>query len=159
MTGRRYYLTTLGAWRRHAARCAETHFVAVNGLGAQSGEGSIGPQSEEATDDCDGVPVEQRQASPTDHERTHAEAHLGEQACGTDDATQILALVDADEGAHVAMENDSEFETLPHPLARLPVSQRVSAVLSQFGVAQGDDTFAVAEKLARVNPLLRHRVF
>lgn len=149
MNGRRYYLTTVGAWRRHAASCAETHFVAVNGLGAQSGDGRVGPQSEGAADDCNGVPVEEGQAK----------ARLGEQACAADDATQILALVDADEGAHLAMENDAEFEMLPHPLARVPVPQRVSTALAQFGVAHGDDTFAVAEKLARVNPLLRHRVF
>ncbi|MGH9730336.1 MAG: hypothetical protein ACRD4A_01450 [Candidatus Acidiferrales bacterium] len=111
MTGRRYYLTTLGAWRRHAGRCAETHFVA---LGAEN---------------------------------------------ATDDAPPIVALIEADEGAHLAMENDAEFEVLPHPLARMPVSQRVSVALAQFGVAPDDDTFTIAEKLARVNPLLRHRVF
>lgn len=155
MTGRRYYFTTLGAWRRHAARCAETHFVSVNGLGAQSGDGCAGPQSEEATADGNGVQVEQTQAKAcaTDGEDTQAEAFA------TDDGTPIIALIDADEGAHLAMENDAEFETLPHPLARTAVSQRVSAALAQFGVAHGDDTFAVAEKLARVNPLLRHRVF
>ncbi|HEV2222624.1 MAG TPA: hypothetical protein VGR84_06445 [Candidatus Acidoferrales bacterium] len=161
MTGRRYYLTTIEAWRRHAGRCAETHFVAVNGPGVQNGDGGIGPQSEEATADGNGVPVEKRQAKacPADGERRRAEARRGEQACGAYGATQILALIDADEGAHLAMENDAEFETLPHPLARMPVSQRVSAALAQFGVAHGDDTFTVAEKLARVNPLLRHRVF
>lgn len=154
-------MTTIGAWRRHAARCAETHFVTVCGLGVQSGDGAIGPQAEEATADCNGAPVEQRlaKACPTDGERTQTEARLSEQGRGTDDATQILALIDADEGAHVAMENDAEFEALPHPLARTAVSQRVSAALAQFGVAHGDDTFTVAEKLARVNPLLRHRVF
>jgi len=143
MTGRRYYFTTLGAWRRHAARCAETHFVALNGSEEQSGHGSIASQEAGATDESNGVSGECTQA----------------EACDTDDATQILALIDADEGAHLAMENDAEFETLPHPLARTAVSQRVSAALAQFGVAQDDDTFSVAEKLARVNPLLRHRVF
>ena len=115
MTGRRYYLTTVGAWRRHATRCAETHFVAVS--------------AKNVTEE------------------------------GANDATWIVALIEADEGAHLAMENDAEFETLPHPLARVPVSQRVSAALAQFGVAHCDDTFTVAEKLSRVNPLLRHRVF
>lgn len=76
-----------------------------------------------------------------------------------DDTTPILALIDADEGAHLAMENDAEFEELPHPLARTPVSKHVTSALAPFGVVRGDDTFAVAEKLARVNPLLRHRVF
>ena len=161
MTGRRYYLTTIGAWRRHAGHCAETHFVALNGPGAQSGDGCVGPQLADTTDGCNGVPVEQTQAKAcaTDCEDTQDEVRLGEQACATDDATPILALIDADEGAHLAMENDAGFEALPHPLARTVVSQRVSAALTPFGVAHGDDTFAVAEKLARVNPLLRHRVF
>ena len=166
MTGRRYYFTTIGAWRRHAARCAETHFVTVNAPGEQNGHGNIASQQAGATDDCR-VPLEQRQAKacprrqacPTDGERTQAEARVGGQACASDDAAQILALIDADEGAHLAMENDVEFETLPHTLARTAVSQRVSAALAQFGVVHGDDTFTVAEKVARANPLLRHRVF
>jgi hypothetical protein len=144
MTGRRYYLTTIGAWRRHAARCAETHFVAVSAPEEQYGHGSIASQ-------------ETAKGNVVSVERTLA--RLGEQVCATEEATQILALIDADEGAHLAIENDAEFETLPHPLARVPVSQRVSAALAPFGVAHGDDTFTVAEKLARVNPLLRHRVF
>jgi len=115
MHGRRYYLTTLGAWRRHAARCSETHFVVIRLLANES--------------DSD------------------------------DDGAQILALIDADEGAHLALESDADFETLPHPLARTPVSKRVADALAPFGVVRGDDTFTVAEKLSRVNPLLRHRVF
>ncbi|MFZ0213453.1 MAG: hypothetical protein WBE20_14575 [Candidatus Acidiferrales bacterium] len=110
MTGRRYYLTNLAAWQRHAARCAETHFIVTG----------------------------------------NSEADLD---------APILALITADEAAHIALENDAEFEPLPHPLARTPVSERVAAALAQFGVASGDDTFTVAEKLADVNPLLRHRVF
>ena len=112
MTGRRYYLTTLAAWQRHASRCAESHFVMAGNCEAEAGKG-----------------------------------------------VAILALITADEAAHIALENDAEFEALPHPLARTPVSKRVAAALAQFDVASGDDTFTVAEKLARVNPLLRHRVF
>lgn len=171
MTGRRYYFTTIGAWRRHAAHCAETHFVTVNAPAGANRNGSIASRQAEATGDRNGVSDQYTQAEAcateeaTDDragvsvEQTQAKARLREQACATDDATQILALIDADEGAHLAIENDSEFETLPHPLARVPVSQRVGAALAQFGVAQGDDTFTVAEKLAHVNPLLRHRVF
>jgi len=140
MTGRRYYLTTLGAWRRHAPHCAETHFVTVNVPEEQSGHGNIASQQ---ADGRNGVSVEQTQAK----------------ARATDDATPILALIDADEGAHLAMENDAEFEELPHPLARTPVSKHVTAALAPFGVVRGDDTFTVAEKVAHVNPLLRHRVF
>lgn len=75
------------------------------------------------------------------------------------DTALILALITADEAAHIALENDPEFEALPHPLARTPVSKRVAAALAPLGVLSGDDTFTVAEKLGRVNPLLRHRVF
>lgn len=75
------------------------------------------------------------------------------------DADLIVALVIADEAAHIALENDAEFEALPHPLSRTPISDRVAASLAAFGVVCGDDTFTVAEKLAHVNPLLQHRVF
>ena len=161
MTGRRYYLTTVGAWRRHAGRCAETHFVAVTAPEEQSGHGSHASQETETTDDRNRVcgALTQAKACATGGERAPAEGRLDGQACATDNATRILALIEADEGAHLAMENDVEFEALPHPLTRVSVSQRVSAALAQFGVAQGDDTFTVAEKLACVNPLLRHRVF
>ncbi len=71
----------------------------------------------------------------------------------------ILALVTADEAAHIALETDTEFEALPHPLSRASISERVAAALAPFGVISGDDTFTVAEKVSRVNPLLRHRVF
>ncbi|MHB8413271.1 MAG: hypothetical protein ACYDDI_15185 [Candidatus Acidiferrales bacterium] len=148
MHGRRYYLTTLGAWRRHAAHCAETHFVVV-------GASPDGEAPEAA-------------ASPTAARRETLATVKTDQVgssiavvkiCDVDDTTAILALIGADEGAHLAMENDAEFEELPHPLARTPVSKHVSAALAPFGVVHGDDTFTVAEKLARVNPLLRHRVF
>ncbi|HEV2298293.1 MAG TPA: hypothetical protein VGR72_07235 [Candidatus Acidoferrales bacterium] len=113
MTGSLYFLTTLGAWRRHATRFAESHFVAVEA--SASGDENNG--------------------------------------------TEILALITADEAAHIALERDPEFEALPHPLARTPVSQRVAAALASFAVAPGDDTFTIAEKLACVHPLLRHRAF
>lgn len=71
----------------------------------------------------------------------------------------ILVLVTADEAAHIALENDPEVEALPHPLARVSISERAATALAQFGVVPGDDTFTMAEKLARVHPLLKHRVF
>lgn len=73
--------------------------------------------------------------------------------------THILILIIADEAAHTALENDPEFEALPHPLACTPVSERVAVALASLGVLSGDDTLTVAEKVGRVNPLLRHRVF
>ena len=80
-------------------------------------------------------------------------------ACTVADGARILVLVAADEAAHIAFENDPEMEALPHPLSRAPISERAAAALAPFGVAAGDDTFTAAEKLARIHPLLRHRVF
>ena len=83
MTGKRYYLTTLGAWHRHAARFVNSHWLALG------------------------------EAAPT--------VAPGEVAA--DDTTPILALVEADEGAHLALEDDVAFEALPHPLAQKPISE------------------------------------
>ena len=113
MLGRQYYLTNFGAWRRHAARFSDSHFVVA----------SPSPGGEPKDD------------------------------------TFVLALVSADEATHAALEGDGDFEPLPHPLVRVPVSQRVAAALAPFGVTSRDDTFAATQKLARVHPLLRHRIF
>jgi len=128
MTGRRYYLTTLAAWQRHAHRCAEAHFIALE-------------------------PPDGKGTAPNAGSRAAATSLPGA------DAAFILVLVMADEAAHIALENDPSFEPLPHPLARTPVSERVAAALAHLGVLSGHDTFTIAEKLGRVNPLLRHRVF
>ena len=97
MTGKCYYLTTLGAWRRHAARFANSHWLAFE---AAAGEKSSSEQ-----------PASIAQASEA-----------------TGDATRILVLVEADEGAHLALEDDAAFEPLPHPLAQKPISDRKSVV-------------------------------
>jgi hypothetical protein len=114
MTGRSFYLTTLGDWKRHAARFANSHWLALGAAAA------------------DGAP---------------------------DDSTQVLALVEADEGVHLALEDDKSWEALPHPLAQKPVSPAVQAALAHLAVAPGATTFDAAESAARVHPLLRHRVF
>jgi hypothetical protein len=74
-------------------------------------------------------------------------------------STRILVLVEADEGAHLALEGDQAFEPLPHPLAQQPISAAAQAVLAHLGVTSGASTFDAAEAAARVHPLLRHRVF
>lgn len=143
MTGRRYYLTTLPAWQRHAHRCAETHFIVLEAFERQESVGI------EKSQDTAGARL--ALASPGWPE--------GRPNNPARSSAVILLLVAADEAAHVALENDDDFEPLPHPLARTPVSERATAALAPLGVIGGDDTFAVAEKLARVHPLLRHRVF
>jgi hypothetical protein len=112
MTGKRYYLTTLGAWQRHAADFSNSHFLSLDA-------GAI----------------------------------------ALVEAAPILALIEADEGVHLALEDDAAFEPLPHPLANQPLSDAALAALSAHGVAPGATTFDAAEILARVHPLLRPRVF
>ena len=130
MTGKRYYLTTLATWKRHAPGCCESHFVSLG-----SNHKSLGAALSPSVAD----------APP-----------LGNSDL---DAVQIFVLVAADEAAHIALENDPEVEALPHPLARTPISERAAAALASFGVLSGNDTFTAAEKVARTHPLLKHRVF
>jgi hypothetical protein len=109
MTGRRYYLARLGDWQRHAARFANSHWLALSDVAG--------------------------------------------------DSAPILALIEADEGAHLALEDDASFEALPHPLSQLPISDAAQAALAQHGVAPGATTFDASEAVARAHPLMRHRVF
>lgn len=74
-------------------------------------------------------------------------------------STRVLILVEGDEGAHLALEDDPAFEALPHPLAQRPISAAAQAALGRLGVDAGASTFDVAEAAARFHPLLRHRVF
>jgi hypothetical protein len=75
------------------------------------------------------------------------------------ETAQILALIEGDEGAHLALEGDLDFQALPHPLAQRPISPKVQAALAPYGVTPGATTFDAAEAVARFHPLLRHRVF
>ncbi len=114
MNAKAYYLTTLGDWRRHAARLANSHWLALDG---------------------------------------------NSDAAALQDSARILVLVEADEGAHLALESDRAFDPLPHPLAQRKISTSAQAALAQLGVASSATTFDVAEAAVRVHPLLRHRVF
>lgn len=73
--------------------------------------------------------------------------------------TKILVLIEADEGVHLSLEDESAFELLPHPLAQKPLSPTVQVALEPHGVAPGATTFDAAETFGRIHPLLRHRVF
>jgi len=73
--------------------------------------------------------------------------------------TRILVLIEADEGVHLSLEDEPAFEPLPHPLAQKPISDAAQAALAPHGVAPGATTFDAAEALARIHPLLKHRVF
>ncbi len=125
MTGKAYYLTTLGALKRHSARLNTSHWLAL----VPNGE-----------------PI------PAIGEPDSSAMTLPETA-------QILALIEGDEGAHLALEGDLDFQALPHPLAQHPISPEVQAALASYGVAPDATTFDAAEAVARFHPLLRHRVF
>ena len=116
MTGKLYYITTLGSWRRHAARFVNSHWLALG----------------------------------------HAASTDATDSVASDETTPILVLIEADEGAHLALEDAVAFEALPHPLAQKPISDAAQAA---HGVAPGATMFDAAEVVARVHPLLRHRVF
>jgi hypothetical protein len=116
MTGKAYYLTSLGDWQRHAARFANSHWLALDPA----------------------APLES--AVPNN-------------------ATRILVLIDANEGIHLTLEDDPAFEALPHPLAQKSISGAAQSALAPHGVAPGATTIDAAEALARIHPLLRHRVF
>jgi hypothetical protein len=129
MIAKAYYITTLADWQRHAARFANSHWLALDA-------------------DSDATPPDGSQGSQ------NAPAFWGGHS-----ATRILVLVEADEGAHLALEDDAAFELLPHPLAQQPISSAAQAALAPLGIAPGATTFDAAEAAARVHPLLRHRVF
>lgn len=122
MTGKRYYISTLRDWRRHAGRFSNSHWFAL--------------PSEETNPQAGGAPSEDAAENP-----------------------RILILVEADEGAHLALEDDPAFQPLPHPLAQRAISAAAREALAGCGVRPGATTFDVAEALAKFHPLLRHRVF
>jgi hypothetical protein len=125
MTGKAYYLTTLGALQRYAARLNTSHWLAL----VPSGE-----------------PV------PAIDEPDSSAMALPETA-------QILVLIEADEGAHLALEADADFQPLPHPLAQRPISPEAQTALAAYGVIASATTFDAAEAVAKFHPLLRHSVF
>jgi hypothetical protein len=117
MTGRRYYITTLADWNRHAHRLANSHWLALS-------------------DDEHAI---------ASREVTHT--------------TRIIVLIDADEGVHLALDDDAAFEALPHPFAPKAISHAAHEALAAHGVPPGSTTFDAAEAIARAHPLLRPRVF
>jgi hypothetical protein len=83
----------------------------------------------------------------------------GAAATGLGVQVPILVLLEGDEGAHLALEDDAAFEALPHPLGQKPISDSSQAALRSLGLRSGATTFDVAEATGRIHPLLRHRVF
>jgi hypothetical protein len=130
MTGKGYYFATFGTWRRHAARFANSHFIALN---ASAG------------------------SAPDNRGERQGTAHI--QPGAINDDTPILVLIEADEGAHLTLEDDPGITPLPQPLAQKSIPEAVQTALAAHGVPPQATTFEAAEALAKIHPLLRHRVF
>lgn len=132
MTSKCYYITTLGAWKQQATAFTASHFIILTTPAIENGaESEIG--------------------------RPDFTVDLDVGAC--EDSASIFAFVEADEGAHSMLERNSDFEALPHPLTQKAISSRAQSALAAQGVTVGATTFDVAEAVARIHPLLRHRVF
>jgi hypothetical protein len=133
LTGRTYYLTTLNLWQQNASRFVNSHYVHVGAVE------TVEESSEQSTTLLPGAnaqdPGESAQASPA-----------------------ILVVVDADEGTHNELEC-SGWLPLPHPLSLKPIPPGSYQALAGRGIAPGATTLDVAEALAQVHPLLRHRIF
>jgi hypothetical protein len=165
MTGKAYYLTTLADWQRHAARFANSHFIvltAPDDPGSPCGVRELAPALSVSANSQPAGDVPR--LSPGEHgSSTSGQARPadsgGEPPHSTNDSPRILVLIEADEGVHLSLDDDPAFEALPHPLAQKSISPVAQSVLAPHGVAPGATTFDAAEALARVHPLLRHRVF
>jgi hypothetical protein len=137
MTGKSYYITTVADWQRHAHRFAQSHWIELDLASTPSSDSVVA---------CS-------RPAPTGGDAAQASTS-GRAAAG-----RILVLVEADEGVHLALEDDAAFEALPHPLAQKPISTAAQSALAPHGVPSGVTTFDAAEALARLHPLLKHRVF
>ncbi|MFY9805109.1 MAG: hypothetical protein WA211_21085 [Candidatus Acidiferrales bacterium] len=157
MTGKAYYLTTLGAWRRHVGRLTNSHWLALKTL-PEGGANTPGETVQAAaTEDTVSVTFVANNLDDAEAAGTAYRAPTGDAAVS--DETPILALIEADEGGHLALLDDADFEQLPHPLAPKPISDAALSALGAHGVTAGATTFEAAEAVAGVHPLLRHHVF
>ena len=133
MTGRTYYLTTLKLWQHNAARFVNSHYVHVgaNDIAEEArGEPKTSPPGTKS-------PEREEDANPS---------------------AAILVVVDADEGTHNDLER-SGWLPLPHPLSLKPIPLDSYTALAGRGIGPAATTLDVAETLAQVHPLLRHRIF
>jgi hypothetical protein len=139
MTGKRYYITTISDWARHAGSFANSHWFALE-------------QDESIASKTDREAIIGAAINEPGAPALRETGHLAS-------ATRIIALIEADEGTHGRLDDDSSFEALPHPLSQKPISSAAQSTLASHGVAPGASTFDTTEILARRHPLLRHRVF
>ena len=132
MTGKCYYVTTIGDWKRHAGSFANSHWLLLET------QVNADQQSSPAADSNEHILFGVEQLS---------------------DAARIVVVVEADEGTHGLLEDDASFAALPHPLSSKSIPAVLEPVLAGHGISAGASTFEVAEIISRAHPLLRPRVF
>jgi hypothetical protein len=161
-----YYLTTLAAWQRQAHRFAGSHWIALEWSAPSQTPPGVGlstvvapPAAFYGVRRLDAALTPLPSDAPSAEPPGEGNSSFAPQTDSLADATPILVLIEADEGAHLALESDADFHALPHPLSQKPISEAAQSALALFGVASGATTFDAAETLGRVHPLLRHRVF
>ncbi|HTR48018.1 MAG TPA: hypothetical protein VMM16_11600 [Verrucomicrobiae bacterium] len=160
MTGKAYYITTLADWQRHAPRFAHSHFIVLDSdLSAPTPIGRHAERSDRTAKRDPSTPSRAPAGAGENQTARDSAQDDDARAAGVHSETRILVLIEADEGVHLALEDDAAFEPLPHPLAQKPISGAAQAALAPHGVAPGATTFDAAETLARIHPLLKHRVF
>ena len=151
MTGRRYYITSLADWRRHAARFTNSHWLALDDSAVIAHANKADAESSTAPQHVEDPPW---RTVPEAAESTDSPSSRE-----LSDATRIVVLIEADEGAHLMLEDDATFEPLPHPLTSKSISEAAQSALAKHGVLPGATTFEATEAVARAHPLMRHRVF
>lgn len=72
----------------------------------------------------------------------------------TDD-TEIVVYVEADEGAHLALESDSNLHAMSSITAGSTMCSDCVTALQHHGVTAEDNMYKAARKLAQSNPALR----
>lgn len=72
---------------------------------------------------------------------------------------KILALVEADEGTHNSLSQNPVWQELPHPLSPKIIPEAIARALSSLGVSPFSSSFETTESVAKLHPILRHRVF
>ena len=161
MTGKSYYITTLADWRRYAHRFAQSHWIALDApSGSPVGAQHAVPGDEPWREASEPAPVQPYEGCAVSNSGADPISSAAVAAIAPNDgASKILVLVEADEGVHLALEDDPAFEALPHPLAQKPISAAAQSALAPHGVAPGSNTFEAAEALAQLNPLMKVRVF
>lgn len=75
------------------------------------------------------------------------------------DQTKIIVGINADEGVHLMLEQDTSFEALPHPLSTGSVGAKLAGKLAAHGVQPSHTAFEVLNLLKKKHPLVGYTVF